>query len=88
MIPVGLGGKSEADDIDYSERPKLALPQNHDLPPPRAAGERHAAVKPPENEALTAPPAPYLEKVKGADGEVSGLKPGDEKKDKWFFGLF
>jgi len=84
---VGLGGKDPASDIDYRERPKLAVPQTRDLPPPKPSVERRA-VQPAENEVLTQPPSAYLDKVRGQDGQVSGLKPGDEKKDKWFFGLF
>ncbi|WP_294539952.1 hypothetical protein [uncultured Rhodoblastus sp.] len=84
---VGLGGPKPSESIDYSERPKLAVPQQRVLPPPRESGPR-AIARNPENEALTKPPAEYLQKVPGADGQVSGLKDGDFSKDKKFFGLF
>jgi hypothetical protein len=84
---VGLGGNPEASTIDYSERPKLVVPQQRNLPPAQTSGPR-AIAKPPAAEALTKPPSEYLQKVPGADGQVSGLKDGDVSKDKKFFGLF
>ena len=88
MGNVGLGGNPEVNNIDYSERPKLVVPQQRDLPPPRAAGGPHMVTRPADNEALTKPPTEYFEKVRGADGQVSGLKDGDMSKDKKLFGLF
>ena len=84
---VGLGGSPEASNIDYSERPKLVVPQQRNLPPAQTSVARPVA-KPPAAEALTKPPSEYLQKVPGADGQVSGLKDGDVSKDKKFFGLF
>jgi hypothetical protein len=84
---IGLGGPKPTETIDYSERPKLAVPQQRVLPPPRESGPRPIARNP-ENEALTKPPAEYTEKVRGADGQISGLKDGDFANDKRFFGLF
>jgi hypothetical protein len=84
---IGLGGPKETDKIDYSERPKLAVPQQRDLPPPRESAPRQVA-RPAQNELLTKPPADYLEKVRGADGKITGLKEGDIPKEKKFFGLF
>jgi hypothetical protein len=84
---VGIGGPKPSEAIDYSERPKLAVPQQRVLPPPRESGPRPIARNP-ENEALTKPPAEYTEKVRGADGQISGLKDGDFANDKRFFGLF
>ncbi len=84
---VGFGVKP-TDSIDYSERPKLAVPQQRTLPPPSESGGPRQVAKNPENEALTKPPAEYTEKVRGADGQVSGLKEGDMAKDKKFFGMF
>jgi hypothetical protein len=85
---VGLGGPKATETIDYSERPKLALPAQRVLPPPRESGGPRQIARNPENEALTRPPSEYLEKVPGADGQVSGLKDSDVAKDKKFFGLF
>jgi hypothetical protein len=85
---VGLGGPKPGESIDYSERPKLALPQQRVLPPPRESGGPRQIARSPETEALTKPPAEYLQKVPGADGQVSGLKDSDVSKDKKFFGLF
>ncbi len=85
---VGIGTKKEIDNIDYSERPKLAVPQQRDLPPPREAGGPRMVAPPPNAEALTRPPAEYLEKVPGPDGHISGLKEGDIAKEKKFLGFF
>jgi hypothetical protein len=85
---IGIGGPKPSDTIDYSERPKLAVPQQRVLPPPRDSGGPRPIAKNPESEALIKPPAEYMEKVRGADGEISGLKDGDFAKDKKFFGLF
>jgi hypothetical protein len=84
---IGIGGPKPTESIDYSERPKLAVPQQRVLPAPRETGPRPIARNP-ENEALTKPPTEYTEKVRGADGQVSGLKDGDQANDKKFFGLF
>ena len=84
---IGIGGPKPSETIDYGERPKLAVPQQRVLPPPRESGPRPIARNP-ENEALTKPPAEYTEKVRGADGQISGLKDGDYANDKKFFGLF
>jgi len=80
---VGLGGSNDPVP-DYSERPKLAVPQNRDaLPLPRPMDERRVP-RPPETEALTRPPASFTEKVQGADGKVSGFTDQDEGKKGWF----
>jgi hypothetical protein len=80
---IGLGGGNEPIP-DYSERPKLAIPQNRDaLPPPNPREERR--VQAPANaEALTRPPAAFTEKVRGPDGNVSGFTDQDEGKKGWF----
>lgn len=81
-----LGGGDETTP-DYSERPKLAVPQNRDaLPDPRPAEERRVQ-RPANAETLTRPPAGYTEKVQGADGKVSGFTDQDEGK-KGFFNWF
>lgn len=72
---------------DYSERPKIAVPQNRDALPPPRPGEERRVQRPPNAEALTRPPAGYTEKVQGADGSVSGLTDKDEGK-KGFFNWF
>jgi hypothetical protein len=80
---IGLGGGDDPVP-DYSERPKLAVPQNRDvLPSPRPAEERRVQ-RPPNAEALTRPPAGFTEKVQGADGKVSGFTEQDEGKKGWF----
>ncbi len=85
---VGLGGAKPMDTIDYSERPKLAVPQQRTLPPPQESGGPRQVAKRPESEALTKPPAEYTEKVRGADGQVSGLKESDVAKEKKFLNFF
>jgi hypothetical protein len=84
---VGLGKKTEPSTIDYSERPKLAVPQQRDLPRPAPMPERQVN-RAAEQEALTRPPADYAEKVKGADGKVEGLREGDVAKEKKFLNFF
>ncbi len=84
---VGFGVKP-SESIDYSERPKLAVPQQRVLPPPQDGGGARQVAKRPENEALTKPPAEYTEKVRGADGQVSGLKESDVAKEKKFLNFF
>jgi hypothetical protein len=80
---IGLGGSDESVP-DYSERPKLAVPQNRDvLSPPRPLEERRVQ-RPPNAEALTRPPAGFTERVQGADGKVSGFTDQDEGKKGWF----
>jgi hypothetical protein len=88
MKAVGLGGPKPSETIDYSERPKLAVPQQKVLPPPRESGGPRQIARNPENEALTKPPAEYTEKVLGADGQVSGLKESDVAKEKKFLNFF
>jgi hypothetical protein len=84
---VGLNTNNPADNITYAERPKLNVPKARALPPPAPlAGE--AGVRPSNPKDLVEPPDNYLEKVRGADGNVSGLRSGDISKDKKFFGLF
>jgi len=81
---IGLGGGGDESIPDYSERPKIAVPQNRDaLPPPRPVDERRVQ-RPPTAEALTRPPAGFTEKVQGADGKVSGFTEQDEGKKGWF----
>jgi hypothetical protein len=84
---VGLNAGNPANDISYADRPKLNVPKARALPQPGPlAGP--AGVRPSNPEDLVQPPGGYLEKVRGADGNVSGLKQGDISKDKKFFGLF
>lgn len=86
---IGLGGPSPASKIDYSERPKLAVPQDPAvLPPPREGAQRRPIRPATEDESLTKPPAEYLEKARGADGKATGLRDSDTPKEKKFFGLF
>jgi hypothetical protein len=80
---VGLGG-SGGGAIDYSERKKLAVPQQRNLPVPAPDGERRGLV-PGDGEALTKPPADHVQKVVGPDGQPVGVGDTGEKK---FFGLF
>ena len=80
---MGLGGDDKTVP-DYSERPKLVAPHNLDaLPPPNPREERR--VLPPANaEALTKPPPSFMEKARGADGNVSGFTDQDAGKKGWF----
>lgn len=84
---VGLNTNNPADNITYAERPKLNVPKARSLaqPAPLAA---ETGVRPSNPKELVEPPDNYLEKVRGADGNVSGLRSGDISKDKKFFGLF
>lgn len=72
---------------DYSQRPKLTVPKDRALPAPSPApdpmGNRGLDAS-----ALEKPPGNYLDKVRGEDGNVSGLRDADTAKDKKFFGLF
>jgi hypothetical protein len=86
MSSVGLTGDPAPTKIDYSERPKLVVPAQRDLPPPREGVERQPAARP-EARTLVNPPPEYLQKMRGADGKVSGIKEGDVPKGKSFFGL-
>jgi hypothetical protein len=86
MSKIGLDSTGPA--IDYSERQKLAVPQQRVLPKPNPAPERQVASPAKSEEALTKPPSEYLSKVPGEDGQVSGLRDGDTAKEKKFFGLF
>ncbi|MCW2282466.1 hypothetical protein M2323_000027 [Rhodoblastus acidophilus] len=81
-----LGGGDETTP-DYSERPKLAIPQNRDALPAPRPGEERRVQRPLNAEALTRPPSGYLDKVQGADGKVSGFTDQDEGK-KGFFNWF
>lgn len=89
MSSVGLGGPSATSKIDYSERPKLVVPQERAaLPPPREGAQR-GPIRPVTDDApLTRPPAEYLEKARGADGKATGLRDGDVPAEKKFFGIF
>jgi hypothetical protein len=87
MGTVGLGA-GDAAGIDYTERPKLAVPQQRALPSPNPAPERHVTRPAGNDEALTKPPGQYLQKVTGEDGQVSGLRDSDTPKEKKFLGLF
>ena len=51
-------------------------------------GAAVSATRGANGDALIKPPGDYLEKVRGADGNVSGLRPSDQPSDKKFFGLF
>ncbi|MCI4680578.1 hypothetical protein K9U39_02395 [Rhodoblastus acidophilus] len=84
---VGLNSRNPADNIYYADRPKLTVPKARALPEPEAS-RTPAGTRPSNPPDLIQPPQDYLEKVRGADGNVSGLRPGDEAKDKKFFGLF
>jgi hypothetical protein len=86
MGKIGLDSSGPA--IDYSERQKLAVPQQRVLPQPNPAPERLVARPAQSDEALTRPPADYLAKVPGPDGQATGLRDGDTAKEKKFFGLF
>ncbi|MGO8737773.1 hypothetical protein [Rhodoblastus sp.] len=84
---AGLNTNDPASNIYYADRPKLNVPKARALPPPAPlAGP--SGVRPSNPADLVQPPGGYLEKVRGADGNVSGLRPGDIGKDKKFFGLF
>jgi hypothetical protein len=84
---VGLTARNPTANIYYADRPKLTVPKNDALPQPgplaEPSGARHS-----NPHDLVQPPEGYLEKVRGADGNVSGLRSGDISKDKKFFGLF
>ncbi len=84
---VGLNTNNPADNITYAERPKLNVPKARSLPQPAPLASE-TGVRPSNPKDLLEPPDNYLEKVRGADGNVSGLKSGDISKDKKFFGLF
>lgn len=84
---VGNGGVS-MDSINYNERQKLAVPKDRVLPQPQAIGSEPPATRAANSDYLIKPPADYMEKAKGADGTVSGLRDVDQPKDKKFFGLF
>jgi hypothetical protein len=84
---IGLNGEPASSKIDYSERPKLVVPPQRDLPPPREGVQRQPGAHPDER-ALINPPPDYLQKMRGADGNVSGLQDGDIGKEKKWFGLF
>lgn len=86
-VGVGNGGTS-MDSINYNERPKLAVPKERTLPQPPQTTAEAPATRGANGDALIKPPGDYLEKVRGADGNVSGLRPGDQPGDKKFFGLF
>lgn len=86
MGKIGLDSSGPA--IDYSERQKLAVPQQRVLPKPNPAPERQVARPATAEEALTKPPADYLAKVPGPDGQATGLRDSDTPKEKKFFGLF
>jgi hypothetical protein len=83
---TGFGGGDKTIP-DYSERPKLVVPHNLDaLPPPNPRDERRV-LPPPNAEALTKPPPGFMEKVQGADGNVSGFTDQDAGKKglfNWF----
>jgi hypothetical protein len=79
---VGFGGSGPT--IDYSERQKLAVPQQRVLPKPNPAPEPQVVNRQSE-EALTRPPGDYLSKVPGPDGQATGLREGDTAKEKKFF---
>jgi hypothetical protein len=83
-----IGFDSSGPAIDYSERRKLAVPQQRVLPKPNPAPERQVASPAQREETLVKPPSEYLTKVPGEDGQVSGLRDGDTSKEKKFFGLF
>jgi hypothetical protein len=87
MNSAGLTGEPGPSKIDYSERPKLVVPAQRDLPPPREGGERQPTLHP-DQRALINPPPEYLQKMRGPDGQVSGVREGDIPKEKKFFGLF
>jgi len=84
---VGLETRNPAEGVLYTDRPKITVPKDRNLPQPEPVAEPRAAG-PANTDALIKPPGDYLEKVRGADGNVSGLRPADEAKDKKFFGLF
>jgi hypothetical protein len=84
---IGLNPTNPADGIYYSERPKLAVPKDRNLPSPNPAAES-TGNRPANSEALVKPPGDYLVKVQGTDGKVSGLRDIDVPKDKKLFGLF
>jgi hypothetical protein len=85
---VGVAGGGSPDTINYNERPKLAVPKDRALPPaPQVAGEP-PPTRAANGDYLVKPPESYLEKVRGPDGVVSGLRDSDMPKDKKFFGLF
>jgi hypothetical protein len=84
---VGLGTTSSLDSINYNERSKLAVPKERGLPQPNVAPDP-AATRAANGDALIKPPGDYLEKVRGSDGNVSGLRDSDMPKDKKVFGIF
>jgi hypothetical protein len=84
---VGLNTNNPADNIYYADRPKLNVPKAVSLPKPGPVAHQ-GGVRPSNPEVLVEPPSGYLDKVRGSDGNVSGLRSGDISKDKKFFGLF
>lgn len=84
---VGVGNGAGMDSINYNDRPKLAVPKERNLPQP-APGAEPAATRGANSDALVKPPSDYLEKVRGSDGNVSGLRDSDMAKDKKIFGIF
>lgn len=84
---VGLGANNPTANVNYSDRPKLTVPKERNLPQPNAMAEP-TSTRPASSEALVKPPGDYLEKVKGSDGNVSGLRDSDTAKDKKMFGIF
>jgi hypothetical protein len=83
----GLNTHNAVDNIYYADRPKLNVPKQRALPQPGPEAGT-AGVRPSNPADLLQPPDGYLEKARGADGNVSGLHSGDIDKDKKFFGLF
>lgn len=83
----GLNTHNAVDNINYADRPKLNVPKERALPQPAPVAGT-AGTRPSNPQDLIQPPDGYLEKVRGADGNVSGLRSGDTGKDKKFFGLF
>ncbi len=84
---AGLNTHNAVDNIYYADRPKLSVPKERALPQPAPVAGT-AGTRPSNPADLVQPPEGYLEKVRGADGNVSGLRSGDVSKDKKFFGLF
>lgn len=84
---AGMSTQNPLNANDYSQRPKLTVPKERDLPTPAPAPDP-GATRTVDSVDLTKPPGNYLDKVRGADGNVSGLRDSDTAKDKKFFGLF
>jgi hypothetical protein len=85
---VGVAGGGSPDAINYNERPKLAVPKERALPPPPQVAGEPPPTRAANGDYLIKPPESYLEKVRGPDGDASGLRDSDQPKDKKFFGLF